>query len=406
MSKFRLEQPRLLVTCGLAKKGMFEKACRYRNLTPTMVVFANARGVLIQHVCCRRLDFEVTAQPGSFWISARRPLLQYVRLLTAAAAKGDSAEVGWLLSKEPADLSDLQPEAFHCPLFAAVLCGHHKTVETLLQHQNPEKAALQLPACSDFTQPEEPISFLGMAYAWEYICRLKLYNPRFSLGEEERQTLHDRGHYSREPPYLGLMQLLLEYGVRPASGIEGLLQRLAYTADMAAVATLQAHHFDIGECQLADGRTLLHLLVSSRTHENDSLQYGNEQSRWAAHALYETHIKEWQHQAAPLLKLLLSSPGATLRRDQNGKTAIDVCLPEYKQFMSDMKNPRMSAQPVQRGHDGSGQTHCVVCMDRRPSVVLIPCGHLCVCQPCSSRLQQQCPICRAAVTQMIQTYLP
>jgi len=186
--------------------------------------------------------------------------------------------------------------------------------------------------------------------------------------------------------------------VRPASAIEGLLQRLVCTADMAAVAMLQAHHLDIGNCQLPDGRTLLHLLVSSRFYANKSGHYGYD--------LYEKHVKEWQDQAAQLLQLLLSSPGATLRHDCNNKTAMDICLPDYKQFMSAMNNARLSAQPAQRGNSGSGQTHCVVCMDQRPSVVIVPCGHHCVCQPCSSRLQQQCPVCRGAATQMIQTYIP
>lgn len=125
----------------------------------------------------------MTAQPGSFWGPAKRPLLQYVKLLTAAAESGNSAEVSWFMSNQPTDLSDLQPEAFHCALFAAVLSGHHKTVETLLQHQNPERAAMVLPVCMQRRQhqshrqgvtygqqPEEPVSFLGLAYGWEYFA--------------------------------------------------------------------------------------------------------------------------------------------------------------------------------------------------------------------------------------------
>lgn len=114
--------------------------------------------------------------------------------------------------------------------------------------------------------------------------------------------------------------------------MEGLLQRLASTADMAAVALLQAHHLDIGSCQLPDSRTLLHLLVSPRFYTSGN---GNEKQ-----------VKEWQDQIAPLLRQLLSSPGAALRHDCNNKTPMDICLPEYKQFRSAMNNARLSAQPV------------------------------------------------------------
>lgn len=358
--------------------------------------------------CCCRLEFSVYALPGSFWTLARRSLLQYIRNLTAAAERGDSAEVSWLLGKEPADFTELQPEAFHCALFAGVLCGHHKTVETILQHQNPEKAVLFLPTCTlmaftafgkvirDSKQPGEPVSFLALAYGWEHYAR---HYPSYKEEEDKKWPKDLYG-----PQYLGLMQLLLEYGVRPALGLEGLLQRLSCTLDMAAVAVLQAHQLDIGTCQLPDGRTLLHLLVSSRClceHEYQPAMFGPS----TAPESYK-EVKEWQDEAAPLLQLLLATPGATLQHDRKNKTPMDVCLPEYKQFLSAMKSARLSAQPVQTGNSNSEQRHCVVCKDRYPSVAIIPCGHLCVCQPCSSQLQPQCPVCRGAVTQVLQTYSP
>ena len=47
---------------------------------------------------------------------------------------------------------------------------------------------------------------------------------------------------------------------------------------------------------------------------------------------------------------------------------------------------------------------CCVCMDAPRAVVLIPCGHLAVCQRCSSRLPQ-CPICRAVIRAAIRSYM-
>lgn len=43
-------------------------------------------------------------------------------------------------------------------------------------------------------------------------------------------------------------------------------------------------------------------------------------------------------------------------------------------------------------------------MDRPSVMVLVPCGHLCVCHDCSRDAQLRCPICRTSVAQMIRTY--
>ena len=47
---------------------------------------------------------------------------------------------------------------------------------------------------------------------------------------------------------------------------------------------------------------------------------------------------------------------------------------------------------------------CVVCMSAARSVVLIPCGHLAVCQSCYGRLQQ-CPVCRSVIRGAIRSYI-
>ena len=50
---------------------------------------------------------------------------------------------------------------------------------------------------------------------------------------------------------------------------------------------------------------------------------------------------------------------------------------------------------------------CVACLDRPRSVVVVPCGHLCLCPECAARLPtQHCPICRAAATTMITVRRP
>ena len=61
--------------------------------------------------------------------------------------------------------------------------------------------------------------------------------------------------------------------------------------------------------------------------------------------------------------------------------------------------------PANTQQTGSAQESvCVVCMSAARSVVLIPCGHLAVCQSCYGRLQQ-CPVCRSVIRGAIRSYM-
>ncbi|KAA8584688.1 hypothetical protein FQN60_008473 [Etheostoma spectabile] len=53
--------------------------------------------------------------------------------------------------------------------------------------------------------------------------------------------------------------------------------------------------------------------------------------------------------------------------------------------------------------DGPGGSECVVCMETGSQVIFLPCGHACCCQVCSGALQN-CPLCRANISQRIRLY--
>ena len=47
----------------------------------------------------------------------------------------------------------------------------------------------------------------------------------------------------------------------------------------------------------------------------------------------------------------------------------------------------------------SGGNECVVCLDAPNAVVLVPCGHKCLCETCAERILvgEPCPVCRVVV---------
>jgi E3 ubiquitin-protein ligase MUL1 len=54
------------------------------------------------------------------------------------------------------------------------------------------------------------------------------------------------------------------------------------------------------------------------------------------------------------------------------------------------------------------QTSCVICMEKSREVVVLDCGHICMCSDCALQLPspKRCPVCRQAVARIIPTYIP
>jgi recombinational DNA repair protein (RecF pathway) len=58
----------------------------------------------------------------------------------------------------------------------------------------------------------------------------------------------------------------------------------------------------------------------------------------------------------------------------------------------------LRALGLARGPDAD---HCVVCLDEAPSQMFAFCGHTVLCQRCSRRSLETCPICRAVVAKTV-----
>ena len=68
-----------------------------------------------------------------------------------------------------------------------------------------------------------------------------------------------------------------------------------------------------------------------------------------------------------------------------------------------MEHTQPARDDVQVG--APDESLCVVCMEGPRSHLLVPCGHLCLCQRCAShRAWEACPLCREVAQQVIRLY--
>nr|CAD7462771.1 unnamed protein product [Timema tahoe] len=48
---------------------------------------------------------------------------------------------------------------------------------------------------------------------------------------------------------------------------------------------------------------------------------------------------------------------------------------------------------------------CVVCRQNPREMIILPCGHVCVCEDCSEGIANLCPVCRTKITNKTAAYL-
>lgn len=48
---------------------------------------------------------------------------------------------------------------------------------------------------------------------------------------------------------------------------------------------------------------------------------------------------------------------------------------------------------------------CVVCRTNPREIILLPCGHVCLCEDCSDGIQSDCPVCRGPIEQKNAAYI-
>ncbi|KOC59611.1 Mitochondrial ubiquitin ligase activator of nfkb 1 [Habropoda laboriosa] len=58
-----------------------------------------------------------------------------------------------------------------------------------------------------------------------------------------------------------------------------------------------------------------------------------------------------------------------------------------------------------RDTDLRGDQICVICCTNPREIILLPCGHVCLCEDCSEDITTHCPMCRAPIAQKAAAYI-
>lgn len=54
--------------------------------------------------------------------------------------------------------------------------------------------------------------------------------------------------------------------------------------------------------------------------------------------------------------------------------------------------------------DDDDERACVICLDNKRNILIVPCHHLCLCNRCSHTIKEECPLCRGPVNKKILVY--
>ncbi|BFF99285.1 mitochondrial E3 ubiquitin protein ligase 1 [Drosophila madeirensis] len=65
----------------------------------------------------------------------------------------------------------------------------------------------------------------------------------------------------------------------------------------------------------------------------------------------------------------------------------------HKRLETERRERRARSRPLALSEDQL----CVVCVTNPKEIILLPCGHVCLCEDCSPHIATQCPVCRGKI---------
>ena len=134
-----------------------------------------------------------------------------------------------------------------------------------------------------------------------------------------------------------------------------------------------AHHYKTAVCRgKCEGRFERGGICPFYHHEREKLPKNKD--GFASKAAFEMHVAQSMLLSANLFDL-----------DQ---LCCEPCQPVEAEAKDAEETPEKETTPSQE---------CIICLEGRPEVVFVECGHLQVCQVCS-KLLDACPTCRTPIT--------
>ena len=113
---------------------------------------------------------------------------------------------------------------------------------------------------------------------------------------------------------------------------------------------------------------------------------------------------ELKRVSAPFWKYTLESNMERMRKKQ---TVYDGYYDGYVRPLKENSKPKSIDK--QKDKEETGLKECVVCWVAPRTHVFVPCGHMCACKSCSSRLMKSmkiCPTCNQSSKMAIEVFLP
>lgn len=62
-----------------------------------------------------------------------------------------------------------------------------------------------------------------------------------------------------------------------------------------------------------------------------------------------------------------------------------------------LEKSRQQRRAQSRQKNVNDDQRCVVCVQNPKEVIILPCGHVCLCEDCSLQITNNCPVCRAKI---------
>lgn len=77
---------------------------------------------------------------------------------------------------------------------------------------------------------------------------------------------------------------------------------------------------------------------------------------------------------------------------------------EEQKFRESMEKSRAEKRSKQRTETLTDDQRCVVCVTNPKEVIVLPCGHVCLCEDCAVQIKAACPVCRCDIKSKAAAY--